>query len=69
MKVSKAYQRERWRRCADYIARAGDVPAAMRLAKKDGFSANTSVWISALGKLLEQVMKIDLAKKKKAKKK
>lgn len=53
--ITPKMRRERWRVCADYIARAGSIPAAMKLAKKDGKSFNTSVWISALGKMLEKM--------------
>jgi len=34
-------------RCAGYIARTKSLPEAQALAKKEGFSANTSVWLSA----------------------
>lgn len=34
-------------RCASYIARTKSLPEAQELAKKEGFSANTSVWLSA----------------------
>lgn len=34
-------------RCAEYIAKSSSLPEAQLMAKKDGFSANTSVWLSA----------------------
>lgn len=34
-------------RCLKYIAKTKSLPEAQALAKKDGFSANTSVWLSA----------------------
>jgi len=34
-------------KCAGYIARTKSLPEAQALAKKEGFSANTSVWLSA----------------------
>ena len=39
-------------KCVEYLKRTGDLPSAVALAKKDGFSANTSVWLGALGDLL-----------------
>lgn len=52
MAATKAEREERWRRCEEYMKRAGSLPAAVELARKDGFSQNTSVWISAIGKML-----------------
>lgn len=34
-------------KCAEYIAKTRSLHEAQALAKKDGFSANTSVWLSA----------------------
>ncbi len=34
-------------KCSEYIAKTRSLPEAQALAKKDGFSANTSVWLSA----------------------
>ena len=34
-------------KCAKYIAKTKSLPEAQALAKKEGFSANTSVWFSA----------------------
>lgn len=62
--ITKTQREERWRTCARYIAQGGDIPSGQLLVKKDGVSFNTSVWISALGKLLEQVMKNKIAKGK-----
>ncbi len=45
----------RWKTCADYIVRAGDLPRAQKLAKQEGFSAPTVAWLSALGKMLEKM--------------
>lgn len=40
-------------KCKKYILKAGDLPAAKKLAKDTGtFSANTSVWVAALGECL-----------------
>ncbi len=39
-------------KCVEYLRRAGTLPEAMQLAKKDGFSQNTSVWLGALGEML-----------------
>ena len=53
-RTSSAYRRERWRRCTDYLHRAGSLPAAVKLAKAEGFGAPTSAWITALGKMLDR---------------
>ena len=42
--------------CRRYLERAGDLPAARRLAKRHGFSANTSIWIEAMGDMLRASM-------------
>lgn len=52
MAATRAQREERWRRCEEYLRRAGSLPAAMAVARKEGFSQNTSVWISACGKML-----------------
>jgi len=46
-------RRERWEECAEYLRRYGNLPAARAAAKKDGKNQNVSVWLSALGKMLE----------------
>ena len=51
-RADAAYRRERQRRCIYYLRRGGSLPAARELAKKDGFGANTSAWITALGEIL-----------------
>jgi hypothetical protein len=38
--------------CKKYIRQTSSMPAAQALAKKAGFSANTSVWMSAFGEML-----------------
>jgi hypothetical protein len=38
--------------CKKYIRKTKSLPEAQALGKKDGFSANTSVWISAFGETL-----------------
>jgi hypothetical protein len=52
MAISKQEREDRRKKCEEYLRRAGSLPAAMALARRDGFSQNTSVWISALGKML-----------------
>jgi len=47
-------RQERWEKCIGYMSRYGSLPEAMAAAKKDGVSFNTSVWLSALGKMLER---------------
>lgn len=34
-------------RCLEYISKTRSLPEAQALAKKEGFSANFSVWVSA----------------------
>ena len=41
-------------KCKEYLRRAGTIPNAMALAKRDGFRAATSAWIGALGELLKE---------------
>jgi hypothetical protein len=50
---TKAERRERWGTCIKYLKLAGNVPAAQRMAAKQGVSFPTAVWVSALGKMLE----------------
>ena len=40
-------------KCAEYISKTRSLGEAQALAKKDGFSANTSVWLSAAGESLK----------------
>jgi len=39
-------------RCLEYIRKTATLPEAQALAKKDGFSANTSVWLGAFAEIL-----------------
>lgn len=39
-------------KCKEYIRKTRSMPEAQELAKKDRFSANTSVWMSAFGEML-----------------
>jgi hypothetical protein len=41
-------------RCAGYIAKTRSLPEAQELARKDGFSANFSVWLSAAAESLKR---------------
>ncbi len=52
MTATRRQREERWARCREYLLRAGSIPAAIALAKRDRFSQNTSVWVTALGHLL-----------------
>lgn len=45
-------QEERWETCARYIRMTKSLPAAQKRAARDGISYNTSVWITAFGKML-----------------
>lgn len=53
---SKKCEREaRTRKCMTFILRAGSIPAAMKLAAASPgeFAAQTSAWLTALGRILE----------------
>ena len=61
MRASKEHRKERLEyikkrreRCISYIRRTKSLPEAKALAKKDHWGANTSAWISAYGRLLQQ---------------
>jgi hypothetical protein len=45
-------KRERRDKCKEYLRRAGNLPDAMKMAKKDGFAQNASVWVGALAEML-----------------
>lgn len=51
--LSKKEQENRWIRCIEYLLRHGSILAARKAANRDGFGASTSVWITALGRILE----------------
>lgn len=40
-------------KCLAYIRRTNSLPAAQALARREGFTANFSVWIAALGNVLD----------------
>lgn len=52
--LTKEGQQARREECIGYLARHSDMPAAMKAAARDGISYNTSVWITALSKMLER---------------
>lgn len=62
MVLSRKDRQAMWDRCAHYIARTRSLPEAQKLAKKEGFTANTSTWIGAMGKIME--LGAELKKKK-----
>jgi hypothetical protein len=43
---------ERWAKCQYYIRRTETLSEAKKLAKRNGFAADTSVWVTALSKML-----------------
>lgn len=51
---TKEAREERWKACAKYIRRTSTLSEARELAKRDGVQFNTSVWITALGKILSE---------------
>lgn len=51
--MTKAERQERWDVCIKYLRLAGSIPAAQRMAAKQGVSFPTAVWVTALGKMLE----------------
>jgi hypothetical protein len=50
--VKESYRKTRRAKCMEYLKRAGTLPEAVALAKSEGFSQNTSVWLGALSDLL-----------------
>lgn len=46
------WKTDRRDRCKSYIRRARTLPEAQALAKSEGFSADTSVWLTAMSHLL-----------------
>jgi hypothetical protein len=51
-RITIAERQERWERCAGYLRKAGNLNGARKLARAEGWGANTSVWVSALSKML-----------------
>jgi hypothetical protein len=51
-KRGNAKKAVRWQECAAYIRRARDLDHAKALAALEGKAFNTSVWITAFGKML-----------------
>ena len=53
LKRTKETIRERQAECRDYLVRSGSLPAARKLALKEGHRTyQTSDWITALGQLV-----------------
>ena len=51
--LSKKEKEERQSRCIEYLLRYGNsLPAARKAAARDHFLASSSVWITALSKIL-----------------
>jgi len=42
-------------KCKLYIRKTGTLAEARALAKKDGFSANTSVWLAAFAEMVAEL--------------
>ena len=51
-RYTKAEREARWETCIKYLKRCGNLPAAQKVASQEGVSFNTSVWVTALGKML-----------------
>lgn len=51
---TKKEREDRRARCIEYLLRYGNLPAARKAAAKDGFTQNTSVWITALSRILAE---------------
>ena len=47
------FKRDRIAKCIEYLKKAGTMPGAKELAKKDKFTQNTSVWLSALAQMFD----------------
>ncbi len=43
---------KRWAKCEHYLRNNRSMPEAQAAAKRDGISYNTSVWITAMSKML-----------------
>ena len=52
---TKQERQERWDRCTKYILRYSTLTAARKAAARDGFKTSTSVWITALSKILGEI--------------
>jgi hypothetical protein len=50
--LSKKEREDRRIRCIEYLLRYGNIPEARKAANRAGFGANTSVWVTALSKIL-----------------
>jgi hypothetical protein len=50
--LSKEERAERLRKCMGYLKHNYGLTAAKAAAKRDGVTFSTSVWVTALGKLL-----------------
>jgi len=45
--------------CKKYLQIAGNLPDAMKIAREDRFTQNTSVWLGALSEILGEQSKQD----------
>lgn len=51
--TTKTYREQRTAKCMAYLREFGNLPEARRMAnKRESFQANTSAWLTALGRLL-----------------
>ena len=54
LRTSKAFRRKRLEKCIHYLTLSGNLPAARKRALlTEGFVAQTSCWITALGQILK----------------
>lgn len=55
LRTTKVYRESRTLKCMRYLREAGNLPAARNLAnEREMFQANTSAWITALGRILKE---------------
>jgi len=55
LRTSKEYRRKRLEKCIYYLKLSGNLPAARKRAlAAEYFVANTSTWVTALGRILKE---------------
>jgi len=55
---TKKEREDRRARCIKYLLKYGNLPAARKAAAREGFTQNTSVWITALSRILTALSRI-----------
>lgn len=53
--TTKQYREQRTQKCMEYLRKYGSLPAARKAANRiEMFQANTSAWLTALGRILKE---------------